>query len=252
MLEFLDRFPYLGANLLLLPVVLAGLVTLRVQWRAAVASGALFVPFAFASLAYVPDYWQPVRLFDVLRTGPEDVLLSFGTGVLVWLIAFGPLGRRIDVGCSRRQFLRRYVGVSVAGVGLANAIGLGGLSVAHGGLVSITVVGLFLLARRGDLWVCAIRGGLGFAAIYQVLLTFVFWCWPHLLGQWNLARLSGILVAGVPLEETAWSLTTGFTWTLFMGHALATQVASVREHPCAAPPRQYRAAAIRLPANRSA
>lgn len=231
MTEILSTYSYLGVNLLMLPVVLAGLAVFRRQRRWAMLSGLLLAPFAFASLSYVPRYWDPVRVAEILKTGPEDIVLCFGIGVLTWLMAYG----RVDHGAKRmprlRSLLARYLAFAIAGFIIAFPLDVAGLGPGLAALISITLVGLFLLTRRPDLGRSAVLGGVGFAAFYQVLLMLVLWLWPHFANQWNSESFTGITLLNVPIEETGWALCSGYTWTLLMGWLLVAPLRSAEETP---------------------
>jgi hypothetical protein len=62
---------------------------------------------------------------------------------------------------------------------------------------------------RPDLGWNTVLGGIMFSGLYFVMFYFIILLFPSFLGAWNLSALSGVLVAGVPLEELMFAFTFG-------------------------------------------
>ena len=82
MLESFSAYPYLLSSMALFCVA-GGLLALSPRCRnRALLSGLMSMPTSLMSFVFVPEYWQPTRLFGS-ELGVEDLLFSFATGV-VW------------------------------------------------------------------------------------------------------------------------------------------------------------------------
>jgi hypothetical protein len=185
----------------------------------------LSAPFAFASPAFVPEYWTPKRIACFLA-GPEDILFSFANGVLVWLLAVAPVLGFIQPHFDRTRMLRTFFAWTIIGFAISTLVQAAGLTIWGGTVVACAAVSLLVLQRRPALWSVAVRGTIGFTAFYTLLLVGTFTVWPHFLDQWNAAALSGIFLIVVPLEEVVWAAGYGAAWPLIMAHAFGFRPAS--------------------------
>ncbi len=217
---FFAQYPYLLLSLLLLVGALLGLALGRGQRRAMLLGALLSTPYALFSPLFVPEYWRPQRLWEGF-TGLEDLLFSLANGALAWLLAVWPLGRRLrwrprPLRLIWRFFLWSLLG-SLCGMALHLTTALGPMSRA---LISMSLVGMVLLVLVPRRWPLALAGGLGFTAVYGLLLALVVHWYPHFLRQWNPAVLAGLRPAGLPMEEMLWALGYGAVWPLLMADAL--------------------------------
>ena len=73
---------------------------------------------------------------------------------------------------------------------------------------------------------------------------------PDYLAQWNLDRLWGLYLLGVPLEELVWAAATGFAVPIFAGVVLGVRIAPSGQRAKVAVPAASEAVA--LPADRRA
>jgi len=69
-------YPYLVASLVLLMISMTGYWVFPKRRRALLLSGLLSIPCSLTTFYFVPEYWQPVRLFD-FPLGVEDIFFSF-------------------------------------------------------------------------------------------------------------------------------------------------------------------------------
>ncbi len=84
--------------------------------RALLLSGLLSMPSSLTTFYFVPEYWQPVRLFD-FPLGIEDIFFSFSTGMMVWFLMEVRYGNAIsETGWSR--VLPRYFKVLALGIAM--------------------------------------------------------------------------------------------------------------------------------------
>ena len=67
---------------------------------------------------------------------------------------------------------------------------------------------------RPDLKVKSLVGGAVFLGLYAMFMLGLVWLTPGYIPQvWNLAALSGVLIAGIPLEELLFGFSFGWYWT---------------------------------------
>lgn len=215
---FCHTYSYLTTSTVLFLLACAGLILGRSQIRFALLSGFLSAPFAFASPAFVPEYWNPKRI-ACCWAGPEDVIFSFANGVLVWFLAVAPVCDRIRPHFDRIRMLRSFLACTLIGFAVASLFWSAGMSIWGATVVGCAAVSGLVLRRQRELWAVAIKGAFRFAVLYTLLLMGAFAVWPHFLEQWNGATLSGIVMMGVPLEEVVWAGSYGSAWAVMMAHA---------------------------------
>jgi hypothetical protein len=64
------------------------------------------------------------------------------------------------------------------------------------------------------LWAPCVFGGAVFLIFYALFMLDLVWFAPGYIPQvWNLAALSGVLVAGIPPEELLFGFSFGWYWT---------------------------------------
>lgn len=222
-MSFFEHYPYFAASSCLLAVCLVFLWRAKPQRRAASLAGLLCMPYAFASVAFVPEYWEPRRVF-VLLTGLEDLVFSFAAGCLAWLgavsVVGGPKGLEVRV----TRLLWRYcfwTGVFFAmflvvrewlDVRPMTALVIGGC----------TVLALGLAMRR-DLWRLSAAGAAVYGIAYSIVVGVVFRIWPDFPQQWNWHDLTGLTLLAVPIEESAYAVVFGAAWPTFMAHAFGAR-----------------------------
>lgn len=224
-MAFLARFPYLGMSLALFGLLLAGLLARPRERRPALLSAALQAPFGFLSVFFVPDYWTPVRLFSLGDgAGLEDLLFSFSSGGLAWLLAVCLSGARIEVSIEPRKVLARFAAFAVPGVAAGALLWGSGLGPMAATLAVAVVSAAVLAWRRRGLLRLAAAGGAGFGVLYSAVLEGAFALWPRFADQWPAAS-RGPSVLGLPLEEVVWATGGGAVWTLFVAHLVDARVA---------------------------
>lgn len=217
------RYPYMLGSLALLALFLVAFAIYREQRKLMLLSGLLSAPFSFASIMFVPDYWAPVRVVE-FGTGLEDLLFSFATGGLAWLLAIGPFRQKIAVRLEMRRLLLGYTLLSTAGIAAASLSWKHGFSPMGATLLSVLALGAGLcLVRAGHLPIF-FTGAIAFAAIYWMWIAAMTLVAPSFLSHWSDENLWGIrLFLGIPLEEMLWAAAFGAVWPLFMAFLFNTR-----------------------------
>jgi hypothetical protein len=212
---FFNQYPYLGLGLFLFLWAVFFWILIPDQRWPMVLSGILSMPYALASIVFVPEYWTPVRLINGV-TGLEDLLFSLSNGTLAWALAAGGFAKSWRLNLNPSRMARRYLIFTLSGIALSLIVWFSGLKVMTAALISIVGLGLYILSIYKDLWIISLLGMVGFSLLYGLVLKGVLSLNPEFLYQWNLANLSEFRIVGIPSEEIQWALGFGAVWPLFM------------------------------------
>lgn len=183
---------------------------LRKEMLAMSIVGACVAPLAFVFLL---DYWSPEYIVGGFPIRIEDFLFAFSIGGIGGVL-YEVLLRKVHAGVPQRS-PRPIAGAVVAAIAAgAGLIWLFRVNSIYANYASFLILfGCMVMARR-DLLPHAVLNGL-----FVALLMFIFYqVWipfhPGIIQHWwKLQNISGVLIAGVPLEELVW----GFTWGLAGG-----------------------------------
>lgn len=183
------------------------------------------MPLALTEPVFVPAYWNPPTLFDLARrTGfdLESLLFSFAIGGIVFA-AYDALSGTAPVDSIRdeRHDSHRY---HLAAVLAAPAVFLllsatTRLNPIYAAAVALVAGFVATLYCRPDLWAKMLVSGVLFLALYFIVFAAFNLAFPgYVAAVWNLAALSGVFVAGVPLEELMFAFTFGLYWSSVYEH----------------------------------
>jgi hypothetical protein len=191
---------------------------------------------------FVPKYWNPYTLFDLARrTGfdLESLLFSFAIGGIVFA-AYEVCFRMVpseSLAGERHGRQHRHHLLALAApflVFLIIAI-LTQLNPIYSSAIALVAGFLATLYCRRDLWLKMIVSGGMFLAVYFIVFVFFNLTFPgYVVAVWNLKAISGVRLAGVPLEELMFAFTFGLYWSSVYehlmwrrGHALSPASAQV-------------------------
>lgn len=189
------------------------------------AAGLLSIPGSFLTVLFVPEYWQPIRLFGWLL-GIEDVLFSFATGILVWALASWHLPPQTFLLMPGfRAVGRRFLNVWLLGGGLFSMLSLT-VEMALMPRVLLVMLITCLVAgwQQRTLLPVFLKTACVFSLCYIVLLGMSGWVFPEFARQWTWRNLSGITLFSFPVEEFAWAWSFGFSWSMIMAYLLDVDV----------------------------
>lgn len=184
------------------------------------------MPLGLTEPLFVPAYWNPPTLLDLARRTRfdlESLLFSFAIGGIVFA-AYDALSGTVPAGsmsAERHHPRHRY---HLAAVVAAPAVFLALLAITRLNPIYAAALGLvagFLatLCCRPDLWVKMLVSGVVFLALYFVVFGAFTLAFPgYVAAVWNLPALSGVSVAGVPLEELMFAFTFGLYWSSVYEH----------------------------------
>jgi hypothetical protein len=176
-------------------------------------------PFGLTEPIFVPSYWNPPSLFDLAhRTGfdLESVIFSFaigGVGAVLYSALTGarhrPFGTR-----ERRLPLHRhhYIALLAPFVSFPVLYALPWNPI-YAAIAAMVVGGIANVWCRPDLKAKVWIGAALFLAYYAVFFIGLVQLWPGYVEHvWNLAALSGIVIAGIPVEELLFAASFGLYW----------------------------------------
>ncbi len=161
-------FPYLTMSLILFALFLVGLALRPGDREPMLLSGLLQGPYALASILFVPDYWNPVRVAEGYLTGPEDVLFSVANGGLAWLLATWPIRDRLTLNPRLSRFLTAYAVCALSGLTLVLVCWRSGIPVMDAVLIAMVAVTAVLGLMQPRLWPIPVSGSVCFAVLYSV------------------------------------------------------------------------------------
>ncbi len=231
MQNFFRAYPYLIGGVMGFAALLVGTSRLsRAEHRRiAIRLGLMMLPNFLYSALVEQDYWNPRRLGGWIL-GVEDLLCSFDVGAAAFLPAVLVFGSRLDVPAGGVPN-RGRIGLVVA---VSTFLWLSQLWMGHSSMgtliVTQSVLGLALVARRPDLWPLSVAGSAGFLFLYGTSVKAIFWAWPEFVTCWRSEWPWGELVYGLPLGELAWAASFGFFWPLFAGFVFDLRLAPARRN----------------------
>jgi len=155
-----------------------------------------------------------------LSVGIEDIIFSFATGGIVWIIVSFSVGRNFSYNIAISTVIKRYLILGALGISLIfilfRSTKWGVMTEA---LVGIIIIGLILLVRfRFKSWRIAVAGSLLFTLYYSLITGFFLKLFPHSELYWNNNNFWGISVFNVPLGEIVWAFVYGAVWPLAMAY----------------------------------
>ena len=178
------------------------------------------MPFGLTEPLFVPEYWSPPSLFDLaLRTGfdIESLIFSFGIGG-IGAVLYNLLTRqRLEPAFPHERYRARHrfhvwaLSVPFLAFPVLYPFSWNPIYPSILAMLIGTVATAFC---RPDLIRKTGIGGLLFLGYYVIFLIGLEWTAPGYIARvWNLEALSGLVIAGMPLEELLFAFTFGAYWS---------------------------------------
>jgi len=208
----------------------------RAERRTMMLTSVFTAPFGLTEPIFVPDYWNPPSLFDLAhRTGfdIESVIFSFaigGVGVILYNALTGAHHHPVGA-LERHRPLHRHHYLAISAPFLSFPfLYLLPWNPIYAAIAAMAVGGIANILCRPDLKAKAWIGAVLFLVYYAAFFVVLVRLWPSYVGHvWNLAALSGIVVAGIPLEELLFAASFGLYWAGAYEHFTWTGVAHRRQ-----------------------
>ncbi len=175
---------------------------------------------------FVPEYWNPPSLFNLAhQTGfdIESFIFSFGIGGLAVALYELVFKDRHMLISEKERHLRRHRfhiwAIVSSPIIFAVLLKTTNLNPIYSAIIAMVLGGLVAWYCRPDLKKKMLTGALIFLALYFVYFLALIAMYPKYVEYvWNLAAISGILVAGIPLEELLFAASFGFLWSSIYEH----------------------------------
>jgi hypothetical protein len=173
----------------------------------------LALPLGLTEILFVPEYWSPVSLFNLISrygVGIEDFILAFVGGGITAIIYKVVTKTKIE----KYEFKNKGFFPYILFIGLFL-----GLEII---LPKMTIYNLFLAFFIGNLYVAFSRpdlikqmilSGLIFGGLYFIFFKSIDILFLNFIGNtYNISRLMGINIFGVPVEEILFGIMSGSFW----------------------------------------
>lgn len=209
------RYVWLVWSLAFLAAFLLILIVARPHRALMLRVGFGTAPFGLTEPLFVPSYWNPPSLFDLAqRTGfdLESLIFAFsigGIGTVLYNLATRQISRSAPLSGFHRY---HYLALGTPAVVFLALVPLGWNPIYPALIAMAAGAGATVLCRP-DLCAKTLMGGLLFFALYGLFMISLRIAVPGYIEQvWNLPALSGLLIAGIPLEELLFGASFGLFW----------------------------------------
>jgi len=181
----------------------------------------------FTEPLFVPAYWDPPSLFDLAwKTGfdLESFIFSFaigGLGYALYMAVF-PVGHEPAMTRDERLEARhKYHLPLLLSAPLIFFLLLAATPVnpIYAAITAMVLGGIATWYCRPDLVRKMLVSAVLFGGLYTIYFFTLVALFPGFVQQvWNLPAISGIMVAGIPVEELLFALSFGFYWSTVYEH----------------------------------
>ncbi|MCL5435974.1 MAG: lycopene cyclase domain-containing protein [Patescibacteria group bacterium] len=160
------------------------------------------------------DYWQP-QYFNGWKYGIEDFLFGFSMGGIASVIYEELLGRHYARRLDRRFHWSWFIFPTVVLIVMSMnyLIFSFGVNSMHATFLVFVGLALTMAVFRHDLLLDSVVSGVAMGILmFCGYMFFLFWFPNAIQAMWKLDRVSGVSVAGIPIEEFLWA----FAWGMYM------------------------------------
>ena len=187
-------------------------------------------PTGLAEPIFIGRYWSPPSLFNLnVLTGfdIESLIFSFAVGGIVSIMyesVFKTKHSKIRNKTHDRVKLFHFLSLLSPFIVFFLLYLFTELNPIYTTIISLFVGSVLSIVCRPDLVKNMFLGGVFFTALYFVFFLFVSLADPSFVSYWNLSEISGILVAGIPLEELLYAFTFGMLWSGIYEHTFGYEL----------------------------
>ena len=204
---------------------LAAYAVFRHHRRAMLWASVFTTPFGLTEPLFVPEYWSPPSLFDLARTTGFDIeslIFCFGIGGMGAVLYNLLTGQKLrDVPAVQRHMPRHRLHYWALAAPFITFPFLYPFSwnPIYPSIAAMIFGALAAIFCRPDLARKAWVGALLFLGYYAVFLLGLEWTAPGYIERvWNLTALSGLTIAGFPIEELLFAAAFGAYWAGVYDH----------------------------------
>lgn len=191
---------------------------LRKDLRKEMIFGSLLAaPFGLIESLWVPEYWNPPSLFNLMSLhgfGVESLLFFFICGGISAVVFEIFSGERIVKMKGKNKFLFWSYLPAILVFFILDFIFPE--NTIHILVIALLFASFMVALKRKDLISQMIFGGISFAAIYFLFFFIFSRIYPDYVSSvYSLENMFGIIILGVPLEEILVSFSAGAVWSCF-------------------------------------
>ena len=190
-----------------------------------VRSSIMTAPLGLTEPIFVPRYWNPPSLFDLAqRTGfdSESLIFAFAIGGVAAVLYNALTNKQVtsvpelERTAMHHRYHRGALFTPLLVFPVFYALPWNPI---YAVIAALVLAAGAVAACRPDLWRSMLTGAGLFTAYYAVFLLLLEWTVPGYIAQvWNLAALSGVSVAGMPIEELLFGFSFGAYWSGLYEH----------------------------------
>lgn len=220
-----DQYVWLVWSTALLIPWLAAYVAFPRQRKVMLWASLLTMPFGLTEPLFVPAYWSPPSLFDLARTTGFDIesfIFSFGIGGIGAVLYNLWTGREPAPLVERERLSQRHrlhgwaLAVPFLSFPILHALPWNPI---YAAIAAMLLGAAAAICCRPDLARKTVIGAALFVAYYTVFLIGLETLAPGYIARvWNLGALSGVSIAGVPIEEFLFAAAFGAYWSSVYEH----------------------------------
>lgn len=189
-------------------------------------SGFLALPQSLLSYLLVPVYWNPDMYLLFEFVGAEDLIFSFLTGGVVWISVLACFFHKTpSIEISPKSIFLRFLACAAFGVAGTTFLFFVGLKSMLNPIIIMVLWIFVVLLFKKNYFRLAVAGSLSFLVLYGLGFKLSILLWPEFISFWNMETLSGIFMAGIPLEELIWAFLYGGSWSLGVAFILRVKEA---------------------------
>lgn len=177
----------------------------------------LALPFGFSEYLWVPEYWNPPSLFNLISNygiGIESFMFAFACGGMA-AVVYEVVARKktVKMRLQYKYLFGPYIFIAVIFILLEFMLPD---RTVYNAMAVLLMEAVIIGVKRKDLISQIIFGGIFFAIIYFLLFAIFSKLFPGYVSiAYNLEYIWGVIVLGVPLEEIVGSFTLGAVWSSF-------------------------------------
>lgn len=184
--------------------------------------------FGLTEPLFVPEYWNPPSLFNLVQTTGFDIeslIFTFGMGGVGAVLYNVLLRRDMQPIGTRDRFERRHryhlASLFLPFIMFPIFFFILPWNPIYPGIISMIVGAVAAHICRPDLARQSMIGGVLFCGYYLLFMLMLLWFAPGYIEQvWNLSTLTGIVLFGIPLEEPLFAFAFGMYWSVVYEHVM--------------------------------
>ncbi len=225
-----SQYAYLTGGFIFLAFWLVIFLNRKDLRREIIWASLVGLPFGFIEILFVPYYWYPESLFNLMRQygfGPEGFLYSFSiAGIAAVGYEFLENKKTIKIKRNKKLHLVPFILFLLVYFGLEVFFPFKPML----NLSMAFICGAVLTALlRLDLLKQILASGLIFGVFYFVLFALVNAIFKDLVGQFYSPQIFGnFKILGVPLEEIIMAFTGGAFWSTLYEYTKAYREENIR------------------------